>query len=111
MKLGLVEHDGLPIRWADKSMVATIGGVVSVKGVLPFMLILMFPYTSMVVVAFINLGLDIYRTKKQANRWADIFRRLRFVLNGGYWRVQPARRVTQIQASVAKYKGQLTSVL
>lgn len=106
MKLNLVETEVGPINWAQKSQRATVGGFVSVMGVLPFLFLLMFPYAIFLQLALLNLGLDIYRTKKRAARWADILRRFRVVLNGGYWRVRSAHKVRQTKWAWDHLKGQ-----
>ena len=99
MKLHLVEYTDKfgtgPIVWAHKSQRASVAGVVSVMGILPFFFLLMFPYAVVFQFAMVNLVLDIYRTKKRAYRWADITRRFRFMLNGGYWRVQTRHKLRQ----------------
>ena len=106
MKLHLVETSSGPVIWAHKSQRATVGGFVSVVGVLPFLFLLMFPYAIFFQIALANLALDIYRTKKRANRWSDILRRFRVVLNGGYWRVRSAHKVRQTKWAWDHFKGQ-----
>ncbi|WP_018405558.1 hypothetical protein [Marinobacter gelidimuriae] len=93
MKLHLVHGEDGPIIWAHKSQRATVGRTVSVMGVIPFLFLLMFPYATFFYLSVINLALDIYRTKKRVLRWADVFRRFRFFINGGYWYVQSKQRV------------------
>jgi len=95
MKLHLVEVDGNPIIWANKSQRATVAGFVSVTGVIPFLFLVIFPYGIVVKIAFINFFLDIYKTKKRANRWVDIIRRARILMNGGYWKVESAHFLRQ----------------
>ncbi len=105
MKLHLVETGNGPIIWAQKSQRATVGGVFSVMGVLPFLFLLMFPYAFFFQVALINLVLDIYRTRKRAHRWADIVRRFRVLMNGGYWRVRSAHKNRQTKWAWDHFKG------
>lgn len=88
MKLHLIQDGGDPIIWAHKSQKATLGNFVSVMGILPFLFLVVFPYSIVFQVAIINFALDIYRTRKRANRWVDILRRFRILINGGYWKVQ-----------------------
>lgn len=95
MKLHLVHVDGDPVIWAHKSQKATLGGFVSVMGILPFAFLVIFPYGFVFQIAIVNFGLDIYRTRKRANRWVDILRRFRFVINGGYWKVQSPQALRQ----------------
>lgn len=106
MKLHLVETEHGPIIWSQKSQKATVGGFVSVMGVLPFMFLLMFPYAFFFQLALLNFVLDIYRTKKRANRWVDILRRFRFLINGGYWRVVSAQKIRHAKWTWDHFKGQ-----
>lgn len=106
MKLHLIQHNGEPIIWAHKSQKATLGGFVSVTGILPFLFLPIFPYGFLFKLALLNFFLDIYRTRKRANRWADIIRRGRFLLNGGYWRVQRPHRNRQAKWAWDHFKGQ-----
>lgn len=110
MKLHLVEYTDKhgntgPIIWAHKSQRASVGGVVSIVGILPFAFLLLFPYAIFFQLAVVNLVLDIYRTRKRAYRWADITRRFRFVINGGYWRVQRAHALRQTKWAWDHFKG------
>lgn len=105
MKLHLVEGDYGPVIWSQKSQKATVGGVVGVTGVLPFLFLVMFPYAMFFQIALLNFVLDIYRTKKRANRWVDLIRRFRFLLNGGYWRVMSAQKVRQKKWAWDHFKG------
>jgi len=106
MKLHLVtKPNGDPIIWSHKSQKATVGGFVSVLGILPFLFLLVFPYGTVFYFAIVNFGLDIYRNKKRAYRWADIIRRFRFALNGGYWRVHSQHQVRLLKWSWDHFKG------
>jgi len=109
MKLHLIEHTTQfgtgPIIWAHKSQRATVGSFISILGILPFFFLLMFPYAIFVQIAVINLALDIYKTRKRAYRWADITRRFRFILNGGYWRVQTDHKLRQTKWAWDHFKG------
>jgi hypothetical protein len=95
MKVSFIEHEGSPIIWAHKSQRATVGRMVSVLGVLPFLFLLMFPYAIFFYAALLNLALDIYRTRKRVLRWSDILRRFRFFINGGYWYVSSRQKLRQ----------------
>jgi len=95
MKLHLIHVDGEPVIWAHKSQKATLGGFVSVMGILPFVFLLVFPYGTVFQLAAINFALDVYRTRKRANRWVDILRRFRFLINGGYWKVSTTHKHRQ----------------
>lgn len=95
MKLHLIKVDGDPIIWAHKSQKATVANFVSIMGILPFVFLLVFPYGIVFQCALINFGLDIYRTRKRANRWVDMLRRFRFMLNGGHWKVQSRQKLRQ----------------
>lgn len=106
MKLHLVESEYGPIIWSQKSQKATVGGFVSVVGVIPFLFLLMFPYAFFFQLALLNFGLDIYRTKKRANRWVDIIRRFRFLINGGYWRVTSRQKIRHGKWTWDHFKGQ-----
>lgn len=105
MKLHFVQGKDGPIVWAHKSQRATIGRTVSVMGILPFLFLLMFPYATFFYLAVLNLALDIYRTKKRVLRWADVFRRFRFVINGGYWYVASKQRVRHGKWAWDEMKG------
>lgn len=108
MKLHLVkDRNGDPIVWAHKSVPATVAGKVSVMGLLPFLLLPIMPYSWVFWPAVINLILDIYKTKKRASRWADIIRRFRFMLNGGYWYVHTRHFNRQNRRLWDEYKGTL----
>ncbi|KXS55155.1 MAG: Uncharacterized protein AWU57_501 [Marinobacter sp. T13-3] len=106
MKLHFVEHKGDPIIWAYKSQKATLGGFVSVTGILPFLFLPVFPYGTIFQLALLNFFLDIYRTRKRANRWADVIRRIRFVLNAGYWKVQSGHYSRQLKWTWDHFRGQ-----
>jgi hypothetical protein len=105
MKLHLVEIDGDPVVWAQKSQRATVAGFVSVTGILPFFFLVIFPYAFVFQLALINFCLDIYKTKKRANRWVDITRRMRMVITGGYWRVESAHFLRQKKWAWDHFRG------
>ncbi|ARM86203.1 hypothetical protein MARSALSMR5_04183 (plasmid) [Marinobacter salarius] len=106
MKLHLVKNrNGDPIIWTHKSQKATVAGFVSVIGVVPFLFLFVFPYASVLWFAVVNFVLDIYRNKKRAYRWADIIRRFRFALNGGYWRVISQHQVRLQKWGFDHFKG------
>lgn len=105
MKLNLIHVDGEPIIWAHKSQIATVGGFVSVMGILPFIFLVVFPYAFVFQVAIINFGLDIYRTRKGARRWVDITRRLSFVVSGGFWRTETSLRQKQRMWAWDHFRG------
>lgn len=110
MKLHLIEHtDGYgntgPIIWSQMGQRASLGGFVSIMGILPFVFLLMFPYAIFFQVAMVNFVLDIYRIRKRAYRWADITRRFRFTITGGYWKVQTRHRLRQTKWAWDHHKG------
>jgi len=108
MKLHLVQDaNGDPIVWSHKSVPATLGGKVSVMGILPFILLLIMPYSWVFWPVLTNFVLDIYKTHKRANRWADIIRRFRFPLNGGYWYVQSHHQGRQTRRLWDEFKSTL----
>jgi hypothetical protein len=105
VKLSLIEIDGEPIVWANKSKPATLMGKVSVMGVLPFVAIVLAPYAIVFYIALTNFLLDIYKQRVRALRWADVFRRYRTLLNGGYWYCQSRHQVRQTKRSWDHFKG------
>ncbi len=76
-------------------------------GVLPFALLLIFPYAPVFKLVLLNLALDIYRTRKRASRWGgDLLRRYRYTITAGYWRTQSRHRLRQTMRAWDNFKGQ-----
>lgn len=105
MKLSIVTIDGEGITWANKSKPATLMGKISVMGILPFMACALAPYAIVFYIALTNFLLDIYKQKVRALRWADVFRRYRTILNGGYWYCHSKQYVRQTKRSWDHFKG------
>lgn len=104
MNLHLVQTpEGEPIKWAHRSQLATVAGVFSVFGVMPFLLLLMMPYMWLFVPLVLNFTLDIIKIRLRVVRWQDVARRLRFVFNGGYWYVTTRNRLRHARRAVATF--------
>jgi hypothetical protein len=81
-------------------------GFAGLTGVLPFALLLIFPYAPVFKLVLLNLALDIYRTRKRASRWGDLLRRYRYTITAGYWRTQSRHRLRQTMRAWDNFKGQ-----
>lgn len=106
MKLPQLTQDGQPIIWAHKTQRATVMGLAGLTGVLPLALLLIFPYSAVFKLVMLNLVVDIYRTRKKASRWGDIFRKFRWTITAGYWRTQSRHRLRQTMRVWDNFKGQ-----
>ena len=104
MKLHLIKIDKETIIWANHTKKATFGKFIEIKVGGPFVLLLQFPYFEVFVILMINLSLNLIRNYMRANRWKDLIRPFRYVLNGGYWTVTSKQKIRQLQRSVSYYK-------
>lgn len=87
--------EGQPLIWANAGKTATLAGIVSVKGVWPFLFLPIFPHGWLIKFCVFNLVLDMYLRRKKADGLKSLARRYRMTLNAGYWRLMSRHQVRQ----------------
>jgi len=90
-----VSGDGEPLIWANGGQKATLWGILSVKGVWPFLFLPVFPHGWLIKLCIANLLLDMFLRRKRADGIKDFLRRYRTFLNAGYWRLMSRQQVRQ----------------
>ena len=91
------------IYWSHRSQTATVAGILSVTGVMPFLLLAIAPFFSFFILLVVNLILDIIKIRLRVVRWQDLLRRFRFPINGGYWHTMSRNRLRTSRRSVARF--------